>query len=168
MVNSFSRFPLLSRKANSTPLSTIHTMSDQQSPRPDLGRFGRCEPFCHFDKLSDVVSVGTEVVGKMMVDCKFLFKRSHWGVMGESWTPAGIIYMDLTFGPPQGCRVKSATVTVTLDEYDKHLNTYTTQKSITEHGSDDPVNLMAWYGPSCRIMGPENSAEIKQTKTLSP
>ncbi|KAJ4324679.1 hypothetical protein N0V84_003804 [Fusarium piperis] len=142
-------------------------MSDQQSPRPDLGWFGRREPFRRFDNLSDILSVGTETIGKMTVDCKFLFKQSHWGVMGEG-LPAGIIYMDLIFGPPQGCRVKSVTATVTLDEDDGCLNTYKAQNGITDHESDHQgVRMGPWFGPD-HLVGPENITEVEKTKNFHP
>ncbi|CAJ2506023.1 Uu.00g001530.m01.CDS01 [Anthostomella pinea] len=87
---------------------------------PELKRLKRkyekydLERFDHFP--STQASVGGGTVGKVQVDCRFLFKKSRWGVLGEPSSPAGIIYMDLNFSQPKDCRLKSATVTVTLND----------------------------------------------------
>ncbi|KAK3902729.1 hypothetical protein C8A05DRAFT_43909 [Staphylotrichum tortipilum] len=57
-------------------------------------------------------------IGKVEVDCRFMFTKSRWGVMGERQNPAGILYLDLDFSQPADCRLESATVTVTLTEDD--------------------------------------------------
>lgn len=64
-------------------------------------------------------SVGDASIGKVEVDCRFLFEKSVWGVLDSVRSPAGIIYMDLGFRQPAGHRLKSATVTVTLKDADE-------------------------------------------------
>ncbi|KAI0469189.1 hypothetical protein F4859DRAFT_136986 [Xylaria cf. heliscus] len=65
------------------------------------------------------VSVGAADLGKVHVDCKFLFKKSQWGTLENR--KAGIIYLDLTFSQPGNCRLSSAIIQVTLDDEDKYL-----------------------------------------------
>ncbi|RSL48344.1 hypothetical protein CEP54_012976 [Fusarium duplospermum] len=145
-------------------------MSDHQLPRPALlRRFGRCEPFRRFDDWSSHTSVATKSIGSMTVDCQFLFEKSQWGVLGlgSKRFPAGIIYMNLNFGPPRGCRVKSATVTVTLDEYDECLNSYKPQPRRGYQKSSCPVQMTDWYGPK-QLVGEEKCTEFKQTMSVTP
>ncbi|KAJ3535298.1 hypothetical protein NM208_g7129 [Fusarium decemcellulare] len=149
-------------------------MESQHQSQPALfsstRRFGRYEPFRRFDDLSSghsSASVGTRSVGKMTVDCRFLFKKSRWGVLGDNRFPAGIIYLDLNFGPPQGCKVKSATVTVTLDDADRCLHPYRTRSDRAYHTSNCPVQMTDWYGPK-QLIGEEKSTEFKRTMRMAP
>ncbi|KAI0420812.1 hypothetical protein F5X98DRAFT_330745 [Xylaria grammica] len=71
-----------------------------------------------FDDLLQA-SVGAAYIGKVHVDCKFLFKKSQWGTLDNR--KAGIIYLDLTFIQPSDCRLSSAIIQVTLDDEDKYL-----------------------------------------------
>ncbi|KAK4458668.1 hypothetical protein QBC42DRAFT_314040 [Cladorrhinum samala] len=60
--------------------------------------------------------VGSGSVGKVDVDVKYRWKQSQWGVLGDDKSPAGIVYLDLTFKQPHGYWLKSARVFVTLSE----------------------------------------------------
>ncbi|KAI1817722.1 hypothetical protein GGS20DRAFT_484061 [Poronia punctata] len=98
--------------------------SDQ--PRPELSaieynrKFGRYD-FKRFDHLvRHHASVGSASLGKVDVDCRFLFEKSKWGTL-DGQDSAGIIYLDLAFNQPSDCRLKNATVQVTLDDDDEHL-----------------------------------------------
>lgn len=147
-------------------------MSHQQRPQPILQsgtrRFGRYENFCRFDNLSSGhASVGCKSVGKMTIDCQFLFKKSRWGVLGDRQFPAGIIYLDLNFGPPQGCRVRNATVTVTLDDEDMCLDFYKNRSDRTYHQSDCPVQMTDFYGPK-QLAGEKTSVESKRIVRMTP
>src|SRR3569833_88885 len=104
---------------------------ETQQPRPRLmsgmRRFGRFE---HFDySSSGHASVGSKSIGKINIDAQFMFRKSQWGVLGKERYPAGILYLNLNFGPPQDCRVKSATETITLDEKDQSLTPYQSERS---------------------------------------
>ncbi|RSL83526.1 hypothetical protein CEP51_004473 [Fusarium floridanum] len=144
-------------------------MSDHQEFRPALlsarRRFGRCEPFRRFDHVASHASVAAMSIGSMTVDCQFLFEKSQWGVLKRF--PAGIVYMDLNFGPPQGCRVKSATITVTLDEFDEALAQYKNQPPGFVEKSPCPVHMTECYGPRY-LLGEEKSTEFKQTTSAAP
>ncbi|KAI1174742.1 hypothetical protein F4777DRAFT_588991 [Nemania sp. FL0916] len=116
-------------------------------PRPELStvdnysrKFGRYN-FNRFDHLvSQYASLGAASLGKIHVDCKFLFKKSKWGTL-EGRDPAGIVYLDLAFSQPIDCRLKSATVQVTLDDDDEHL-----VRQFPSQGSRPPVQIVK-YGP---------------------
>ncbi|KAI0415978.1 hypothetical protein F5X98DRAFT_202291 [Xylaria grammica] len=116
-------------------------------PRPELStvdgynrKFGRYD-FNRFDHLvSQHASLGAATLGKIHVDCKFLFKKSKWGTL-EGRDSAGIIYLDLAFSQPSDCRLKSATVQVTLDDDDEHL-----VREFPSHGPRTPVQIVK-YGP---------------------
>lgn len=133
-----------------------------------LRRFGRYEPFLRFDHLSSGrASLGSKSVGKITVDCRFLFKKSRWGVLGESQFPAGILYLDLNIGPPQGCKVKSATVTVTLDDSDECIYSLTSDDRDLYHDSDCPVEMTGYFSPQ-PLLGEEKSTEFRRTMRMTP
>ncbi|KAI1757590.1 hypothetical protein F4782DRAFT_525400 [Xylaria castorea] len=119
----------------------------QDRPRPELStvdsysrKFGRYD-FKRFDHLvSQHASLGAASLGKIHVDCKFLFKKSKWGTL-EGRDSAGIVYLDLAFSQPSDCRLKSATVQVTLDDDDEHL-----VQQFPPQASRPPVQIVK-YGP---------------------
>jgi hypothetical protein len=103
-------------------------------------KFGRYD-FKRFDHLvSQHASLGAASLGKIHVDCKFLFKQSKWGTL-EDHDSAGIIYLDLTFNQPSDCRLKRATVQVTLDDDDEHL-----VRQFPHNPSRPPIQIVK-YGP---------------------
>ncbi|KAI0404696.1 hypothetical protein F4802DRAFT_217286 [Xylaria palmicola] len=118
-----------------------------ERPRPELStvdsynrKFGRYD-FNRFDHLvSQHASLGAASLGKIHVDCKFLFKKSKWGTL-EDRDSAGIIYLDLAFSQPSDCRLKNATVQVTLDDDDEHL-----VRQFPSHATRPPVQIVK-YGP---------------------
>ncbi|KAF5581505.1 hypothetical protein FPANT_8893 [Fusarium pseudoanthophilum] len=150
----------------------LFTLQREKMSQPALysapRRFGRYEPFLRFDHLSSGhASVGSKCVGKMSVDCRFLFKKSRWGVLGESQFPAGILYLDLNFGPPQGCKVKTATVTVTLDDSDECLRSLMSDDRDLYHDSNCSLEMTGCFGPQS-ILGEEKSTEFKRTMRMTP
>lgn len=100
--------------------------------------------FDRFDNvLSEHASIGDASIGKVKVDCKFLFEKSLWGVMTRAQNPAGIVYLDLNFQQPRDHRLKAATVTVRLDEDDDDLPK---QRSTHQRPWPVPVQIGA-HGP---------------------
>lgn len=70
-----------------------------------------------FDNLATgAASVGHTNIGKVNVDCRLLFKKSRWGVIGPAKTPAGIIYMDVDVQCPPGVRLMDVRVLLTLED----------------------------------------------------
>lgn len=142
-----------------------------ETPQPRLlsaaaTRYGRHESFREFGyQSSGHASVGHKSLGKLTIDCEFLFKKSQWGVLGDQKYPAGIIYMNLNFGPPQGCRVKHATVTITLDEADPILEQMKDGRST--HPSGCPAQMTVWYGPK-DLGGQIRTTDVTSTRKLVP
>lgn len=79
--------------------------------------------------------------------------------------PVGIMYLDLNFGPPQGCRVKIETITITLDEEAECLKPYRFRRLFHESGC--PVQMTEWYGPR-GLAGQTKTSDIKQVSRLTP
>jgi len=57
------------------------------------GKYGRQEYERLDHKSLTHTQAGRGSIGKVEVDCRFMYTKSHWGVIGESKTPAGIIYV---------------------------------------------------------------------------
>jgi hypothetical protein len=149
-------------------------MDDDTAFRPDLykGEWERKKKrtigqynFSPFSDLPvDIASVGEKLIGKVKVDCRFLFNESKWGVLsigGRTW-PAGIIRMDLVFSQTQGYKLMWATIKVTLDGEHKDLGTYR-DDSIVETG---PVCMTHW-GPH-EITGHPIAVSETKSRHLTP
>lgn len=129
-------------------------------------KYGRYESFERIDdRSSGHASIGSRNIGKINIDCQLLFKKSQWGVLGDMRSPAGIMFLNLNFGPPQGCRVKSATITITLDEEDSCLESYRSGRIFHESGC--PVQMTEWFGPR-GLAGQSKTSEVSRTTRLTP
>lgn len=140
----------------------------EDRPHPKLmssfRRFGRSDGFKPVGASS--ASIGSKSLGKINIDCQFLFKESQWGTF--EGRPGGIIYLNLNFGPPQNCRVQEATVTITLDEEDPCLEPFnTTQRLRVLHESGIEAQMTPWFGPQV-LGGEKKSAEITSTTKAVP
>lgn len=132
-------------------------------PRPELSavdrKYGRYD-FKRFDHLvSHDASLADASLGKIHVDCKFLFKKSKWGTLGDQ-DPAGIIYLDLSFNQPSHCRLKSATVQVTLDDDDQHL-----VRQFPSNPLGPPVQIVK-YGPRHMTGEPQYERSASHTSYI--
>ncbi|KAM7190991.1 hypothetical protein V8F20_009529 [Naviculisporaceae sp. PSN 640] len=67
---------------------------------------------------TDEGSLASRSIGKVNIDCRLRLSESKWGVL-EGSQPAGILYVDLTFDQPAHCRLSSATVLISLEEYEE-------------------------------------------------
>ncbi|KAM3082218.1 hypothetical protein ACMFMG_004667 [Clarireedia jacksonii] len=87
-------------------------------PRPLIARkYGRSfVPCCP----ASVTSLSHKEIGKVNIDCRLRLSKSKWGVLGANPNPGGILYMDINFDQPADCRLSTATVVVTLEEYHSH------------------------------------------------
>lgn len=95
---------------------------------PQLSRrYGKhgFERFDHCISQHAGASIGQSSIGKVSVDCRFLFQKSQWGVLSTAQNPAGVVYLDLNIHQPTGCRLKNATITITLDDEDDELSDIT-------------------------------------------
>jgi hypothetical protein len=99
-------------------------------------------------------------IGKVQVECRFLFTKSQWGVMGEARNPAGIIYLDLDFSQPADCKLESATITVTLTEDDG-------EEARIHHRSPCHTKFTDHFGPKS-VRGPESLVQTRKVKNRTP
>lgn len=149
---------------------------EPQSAQPILQRgtlrrnrkYGRYD-FERFDHRSSThASVGHATFDKVEVNCKFLFKKSQWGVLGEHKNPAGIIYLDLSFRQPKDSQLHSATVIVTLDDEDKDLHEMSHKLHRSGSiGSQCPIQITDCYGPK-GFAGPEKFVQTRKSLHLTP
>lgn len=128
-------------------------------------KYGRYESFERFDHLANHASIGSKPIGKINIDCQLLFKNSQWGVLGDGEFPAGVVYLNFNFGPPQGCRIKGATITITLDEEATCLEPYRTGRIF--HASGCPVQMGEWFGPHS-LVGQAKTADVNKISKLTP
>ncbi|KAK4211403.1 hypothetical protein QBC37DRAFT_376094 [Rhypophila decipiens] len=142
----------------------------EQLTRPVLLRkrrrgYGRCD-YERFDHITTShVNAGRGKIGDVEVDCRFFFTKSRWGYLGSDYdssgTPGGIIYLDLDFHQPSDCRLRAATVVVTLtDQDDEHRRTCQNRPS-------RPVKFTSHYGPR-HMRGAERQMQKRITKQLIP
>ncbi|CAJ2508993.1 Uu.00g140190.m01.CDS01 [Anthostomella pinea] len=123
-------------------------------------KYGRYD-FNRFDHLvSQHASLGGASLGKIHVDCRFLFKKSKWGML-EAQHQAGIIYLDLTFNQPGDCRLKNATVQVTLDDEDEVL-----MHQFPGSKPESPVHIVK-YGPR-HMTGEPRYEQVTTRKSFMP
>jgi hypothetical protein len=123
-------------------------------------KYGRCD-YQRFDNIvSTHMRAGRGSIGKVEVDCRFLFTKSHWGVIGDSRNPAGIIYLDLDFCQPADYRLESATIEVVLAEDDG-------EESRMQRRFHCPVQFTDYYGPKCMV-GEESLVQTKKVKHRTP
>jgi hypothetical protein len=135
----------------------------QRIPRKDRP-YGRTD-FHPLDvSSSSPLSLGHKHIGKVVVDCKFLFTKSKWGTLGHGryQKPAAILYMDLCFQQPKGFELDSAEVLITLDDEDKEL--YELHRRPTGRSS---AHMTDWYGPK-GFAGQESTKEHKSMWSLMP
>ncbi|KAK0671172.1 hypothetical protein QBC41DRAFT_316062 [Cercophora samala] len=124
------------------------------------GRYGRRD-YERFDHIaSSHMRAGRGSIGKVEVDCRFMFTKSRWGVLGESQNPAGILYLDLDFHQPPDCKLESATVSVKLTEEDG-------EDARVEHRSSCPVKFTDHYGPK-HIRGRETLVHTRRIVNRTP
>ncbi|KAJ0106796.1 hypothetical protein J7T55_001320 [Diaporthe amygdali] len=118
-----------------------------------------------FDHIASTsASVGYQSIGKVGVDCRFLFRKSQWGTLGPAENAAGIIYMELNFDQPPDCTLESATIQVTLDEDDQGLDPYRVDSL---PASECPVLITDYYGPG-HIVGTSKRVLVNEVLKFEP
>ncbi|KAK3395697.1 hypothetical protein B0T20DRAFT_43407 [Sordaria brevicollis] len=140
-----------------------------QQIRPELfkgvtkkSKYTRFDYQRYSDSVPSVVPVGHGSIGKVEVDCRFLFSKSKWGHMGLDMGndlakfPAGILYLDMVFRQPQDCKLQSATVAVTLGKDEDGAG----QEEI-------PISMTEFYGPG-QLRGPRQSVQSKRVRQFMP
>ena len=131
-------------------------------------RWGRHD-YERFDNISSSQRVGHGRIGSVAVDCRFLFTKSQWGIIGDNMNPAGIVYLDLDFHQPADTRLRSATVLITLEKDER--GGWNRQKARTSnaHGNQSScaVKFTDNYGPK-HFHGRERSMWTRREKHLTP
>lgn len=132
-----------------------------------MSAFRKYGKYDNFKTLSpSITSLGSKYIGKIYIDCQFLFQESEWGTLHGR--PGGIMYVNLNFGPPSGCRVRDATVTITLDDDDPCLQRFKDRRPREEASVPKiPVTITEWYGP-LSMEGEKKSAEYVSTTKAVP
>ncbi|KAI1743497.1 hypothetical protein F4680DRAFT_346352 [Xylaria scruposa] len=145
------------------PVYTGNVLSRQE--RWQLGRkFGKYD-FDRFQQLQGSRHfLGKGKIGEMEVACKFLFQKSHWGVLTPFRNPGGILYLDLVFTEPPDCHLRGATVILTLDENDKDLQRHFSIRNKTQYKV--PVHITE-HGPQ-NLVGQLKTAEKSRTRQFIP
>ncbi|KAK0754262.1 hypothetical protein B0T18DRAFT_34036 [Schizothecium vesticola] len=124
-------------------------------------KYGRCD----FERFDDVASshmrAGHAKIGKVEIDCKFIFRKSRWGILGPNRHPGGIVYLDLDILQPSDCRLRSATVEVILEEDRRPAADAEAVRSKC------PVKFTDNYGPKS-LSGPERVERTRRIKNFTP
>jgi len=115
-------------------------------------RYGRAN-FERFDHIaSSHVSVGQANIGRVDAEIRLLYKKTKWGIMGHSGTPAAIIYMDFVIRKPEDCEPRSWRIEISLRE----------EISDGSKPKGDMLEFTDFYGPK-NMSGPQYMASrVKQ------
>ncbi|KAK5652912.1 hypothetical protein OQA88_9390 [Cercophora sp. LCS_1] len=92
---------------------------------------------------------------------------SHWGVLGPERTPAGIVYMDITFKQPHGYWLSHANVFITLAEDSTSYALSPPSRSDrnkTCHAPQKGVSFAEHFGPRFLTGTPTAHYKTKQTQ----
>lgn len=165
---------LLTTRSFGLRLIRISQAMDGVATRPALwtkvsSRYGRCD-YERFDNISSSHRVGHGMIGNIAVDCRFLFTKSQWGTIGNNMNPAGIVYLDLDFDQPADTRLRSATVLVTLKEYEgreRRSQTLPAAVITKDNRLPCPVKFTHHYGPK-HFHGRERTMRTLREKHLTP
>ncbi|KAK3904443.1 hypothetical protein C8A05DRAFT_31770 [Staphylotrichum tortipilum] len=149
-------------------------MDQEQCSRPVLmakerTKYGRTDYERYDNATTDVGRAGRGKIGKVEVDCHFLFTKSRWGVIGTPEVPAGIIYMDLDFHQPSDCKLESATVAVTLATEDgEECRLQPRDRPVPDAGPrPPPVKFTQHFGPH-EMRGKETLVQSRRAKKRTP
>ncbi|EFX04050.1 hypothetical protein CMQ_978 [Grosmannia clavigera kw1407] len=139
--------------------------------RPSFARKTRSR-FCRWGKIEHG-SLGSFSLGKVLIDCKLRCGECQWGTLGEPATPAGIIYVDLSFIQPEKYTLASASVCISFEDYEEHEErprSHRRGRRSKEDVRDAMVSRLAVtekYGPKM-ITGTPSTRKEKTTINATP
>lgn len=144
-------------------------MNSKPGPALSIRRYGRrdFEKFHQKSSSGPYLCVGSGSIGKVEVDCKYLWQDARWGVLGERKRPAGIIYIDISIRQPEGYWLENANVYITLSH---DTTSFALGKPKTEYRGllrDYDVQLTEHYGPQ-RLTGPKTTRKRDTSFSLHP
>ncbi|KAK1476767.1 hypothetical protein CTAM01_15367 [Colletotrichum tamarilloi] len=144
--------------------------------RPGLRvrRFGR-QDFERFNQEAargSHLCIGSGTIGKVQVECKYLWRKAQWGVLGPSRHPAGIVYIDIAIKQPPGHILSNATVLVTLTQTDTlgfvpGISGRSQRHVRTSLESDYAVQMTDFFGPQS-LTGPRIVTSEIKAKAFEP
>ncbi|KAK4216638.1 hypothetical protein QBC37DRAFT_416284 [Rhypophila decipiens] len=115
---------------------------------------------------ADEGSLASRSIGKVNIDCRLRLSESKWGIL-EGSQPAGILFVDLTFDQPAHCRLSSAVVLISLEEYD---DTEEKSKDKKKHHKE-PITLsrlrVCEFGPKL-LTGEPTTLKRRTEYNLTP
>ncbi|KAJ5159634.1 uncharacterized protein N7482_006638 [Penicillium canariense] len=129
-------------------MRAIPPSSTRRPPARFARRYGA--KFNSFDHLANV-SLCSQELGQVEIDCRFRQSKTQWGVLGPAENQAGILYMDLGFTQPKDCRLSNAVVWISLEEM-SNLTEKTSRSKEPEKPSTSrsPANLGPTKVPNVR------------------
>lgn len=147
-----------------------------QSPRRVSARFSRRygPTFNYFDHLANV-SLCSQKLRQVEIDCRFRLSKTNWGVLGSAETQAGILYMDFSFAQPKHCRLSSASVWVSIEDFERvkdtiKLDTVPVQSASGEGASAHRGRMRSGAAPEHRETEAANTTregnEFKDMRSL--
>ncbi|AEO68501.1 uncharacterized protein THITE_51372, partial [Thermothielavioides terrestris NRRL 8126] len=148
--------------------TTTTTKPSRRGPAIKIRRYGRSD-FEKFDEETargSHLCVGSATIGKVDIDCKYHWKKAQWGVLGREETPAGVVYMDITFKQPHGYWLERASVFITLSEDMSSYALSAPRQASTQPtrslSSEYAVQFTNYYGPRLLTGTKTVSAESKE------
>lgn len=151
--------------------TTGERVSARPPPKIQIRRYGRTD-YEKFDELAlgSHLCVGSTNIGKVEIDCKYHWRKAEWGVLGVSETPAGILYMDITFRQPAGYWLQTGSVFITMSEDQSSYALKKPTKRQLALGSWSPsrahhaVQMTEHFGPRTLVGTPCIESHTKSTK----
>lgn len=96
-------------------------------------------------------------ISKVTIDCCYQLSKSKWGFLGDQ--PAGLMYLNLIFQQPEGCRLDSAKITLTFQE--------DTDPNQTGAGALSLSPEVMYFGPE-NLEGPKKERNVTANLQATP
>ncbi|KAF4909350.1 hypothetical protein CGCF415_v005980 [Colletotrichum fructicola] len=140
-------------------------------PGLKIRRFGRSD----FERFNEEKAVGDHTllrrssIGKVEIECNYRWKQARWGVLGPDKNPAGIVFIDVSFGQPPEHNLSNATILITLseDEPAPHSRFGRRKPVRTSLDSENAVQVTEYFGPHA-IYGPQGISLETNERSFQP
>lgn len=117
--------------------------------------------------------VGSAKIRKAEIDCRCRWSEAQWGCL-EKYTPAGIIYNDITIKQPPNHWLRSARICITMSESTSSYALGPGRRSRDDHekrprvkAAQDWVQITPFFGPLA-LLGPETVTAKSKTAEIAP
>ncbi|KAH0444317.1 hypothetical protein CcaCcLH18_00542 [Colletotrichum camelliae] len=151
------------------PRSNVrHTL---HRPGLRIRRFGRTD----FERFNEEKAVGDRTllrrtsIGKVEIECNYRWRQARWGVLGPEQNPAGIVFIDISFGQPPGHKLSNASILITLSEDEPAPHSrFSRRKPVrTSLDSENAVQVTEFFGPQA-IHGPRGMSLETNERSFLP